>query len=265
MSGTMLATTILALRLLLWTSAAAQSTQPASDAATASPASGVGLEWIQLAPGLFQMGCVPGDTSCDANETPRHEVRISRGFAVTATPITVEQYRAYAEGTGRRMPRQPEWSAAKHPVVETTWAEAAAFCQWAGGRLPTEAEWEYAARGGHDGALYPWGNEFAKTRVNTSGYGEDGTQTVPVGTFEPNGFGLHDLVGNVWQWVADSYDAEYYARSPRVDPPGPPEGRFRVARGASWKPYPKLMRLSNRGRFSPTHHNYYLGVRCARD
>ena len=95
--------------------------------------------------------------------------------------------------------------------------------------------------------------------------GTDGPEQVSVGTLEPNGFGLYDLVGNVWQWVNDSYDGTYYMSSPASDPPGPPAGRFRVARGASWKPYPKLLRVSNRGRYMATSRNYYTGFRCARD
>ena len=163
------------------------------------------------------------------------------------------------------MPAQPDWSGPDHPVVGVNWYEATRFCASAGGRLPTEAEWEYAARGGRDGTLYPWGDEFKDHGVNTQGYAADGTQTVPVGRLKPNGFGLHDLVGNVWQWVADPYQEQYYASSPAVDPSGPETGRFRVARGASWKPYPKLLRISNRGRYLPTSRNYYTGVRCARD
>jgi formylglycine-generating enzyme required for sulfatase activity len=224
------------------------------------------LTWVTVPPGVFQMGCVSQDTSCGANERPRHEVVISRGFAMTATPITVGQYRVYVESAPSKMPRQPEWSGERHPVVETTWTEAQNFCTWAGGRLPTEAEWEYAARAGRDGMLYPWGDDFGKGRVNVGGYdGTEGTQTIEVATFAANAFGLFDVVGNVWQWVSDWYDEQYFQSSPSADPPGPPDGRFRVARGASWKPYPKLLRISNRGRFAPEHHNYYLGLRCVRE
>ena len=114
--------------------------------------------------------------------------------------------------------------------------------------------------------LYPWGDDFEKGRVNVGGYdASDATQTVEVATFAANGFGLFDVVGNVWQWVSDWYNERYCPGSPRADPSGPRDGRFRVARGASWKPYPKLLRISNRGRFAPAHHNYYLGFRCVRE
>jgi len=223
------------------------------------------IRWVRIPPGKFQMGCVPGDSACGTNEQPRHRVAITQETWMMVTPVTVKQFRRFAATADVTLPVQPEWSRDDHPVVEITWNEAVVFCRSTEGRLPTEAEWEYAARGGLDGMLYPWGNDFEKGRVNTAGYGDDGEQTVPVGSFEPNGFGLHDVVGNVWQWVADSYDETYYARSPTSDPLGPEARRFRVARGASWKPYPKLLRVSNRGRYAAGFRSYYIGFRCIRD
>jgi formylglycine-generating enzyme required for sulfatase activity len=88
------------------------------------------LPWVDLKAGAFQMGCVPEDRSCSSNELPRHEVTITPAFSMTATPITVAQYRAYADATGVRMPRQPAWSGDSHPVVETTWPEADAYYGW---------------------------------------------------------------------------------------------------------------------------------------
>jgi formylglycine-generating enzyme required for sulfatase activity len=182
-----------------------------------------------------------------------------------ATPVRVDDFRRTAASAGVPMPAQPEWSGDDHPVVSVSWHDATTFCRAAGGRLPTEAEWEYAARGGLEGTLYPWGNDFAAEAVNMAGYATEGSQTIPVGKLKPNGFGLHDLVGNVWQWVADAYEETYYNRSTVEDPSGPESGRFRVARGASWKPYPKLLRLSNRGRYLAASRNYYTGFRCVRD
>jgi formylglycine-generating enzyme len=223
------------------------------------------MQWVRIPAGVFEMGCVPMDKDCDANEQPRHRVVLTRDMWVMATPVTVAEFRRLAGAAGLLLQAQPEWSGASHPVVNVAWDEASAFCRSAGGRLPTEAEWEYAARGGVQGTLYPWGDDFSHGRVNVQGYAEDGPQTVPVGKGKPNGFGLHDLVGNVWQWVADAYDESYYGRSPQTDPEGPDSGRFRVARGASWKPYPKLLRISNRGRYLPATRNYYTGFRCLRD
>jgi len=132
-----------------------------------------------------------------------------------------------------------------HPVVHVSWNDAQAYCAWAGRRLPTEAEWEYASRGGLVGARYPWGDELHADEgwqvniwqgrfpsVNTQ---DDGwLTTAPVRSFSPNGYGLWQTVGNVWEWCADWYDPAYYERSPRVDPTGPESGAGRLLRGGSF-------------------------------
>jgi Uncharacterized conserved protein len=132
-----------------------------------------------------------------------------------------------------------------HPVVHISWNDAVAYCEWAGRRLPTEAEWEYAARGGLDQKKYPWGDEEVDEggwraniwqgsfpRENTR---EDGfLTTAPVRTFEPNGYGLWQTVGNVWEWCQDWFDPGYYRRSPDTAPAGPSMGMARVLRGGSY-------------------------------
>ncbi|MET9268226.1 formylglycine-generating enzyme family protein [Kribbella sp. NPDC003557] len=133
-----------------------------------------------------------------------------------------------------------------HPVTHVSWNDAVAYCKWAGRRLPTEAQWEYAARGGLEGARYPWGDELLGDdgawpcniwqgefpRANTE---EDGyLTTAPVRTFEPNGYGLWQMVGNVWEWCEDWFGPRYYKFSPAENPHGPSLGAARVMRGGSY-------------------------------
>lgn len=132
-----------------------------------------------------------------------------------------------------------------HPVVHVSWNDAVAYCEWSGRRLPTEAEWEYASRGGLDGSKYPWGDD----EVDAGGWqanifqgtfpiqntAEDGwSTTAPVRTFAPNGYGLWQTVGNVWEWCADWFDPGYYSASPLDNPAGPARGSGRVLRGGSY-------------------------------
>ena len=132
-----------------------------------------------------------------------------------------------------------------HPVVHVSWNDAMAYCEWAGRRLPTEAEWEYASRGGIEGARYPWGDELMDGdawRVNifqgrfpAMNTTEDGwLTTAPVRTFAPNGYGLWQTVGNVWEWCSDWFDAGYYGSSPRSNPTGSDSGQARILRGGSY-------------------------------
>jgi formylglycine-generating enzyme len=134
---------------------------------------------------------------------------------------------------------------ADHPVVHVSWNDARAFCTWSGTRLPTEAEWEFAARGGRAGAAFPWGDDLepgGEHRMNVfqgtfpnENTGADGfLGTAPVDAYPPNGFGLHNVTGNVWEWCADWFDVAYYASSPARNPGGPATGGHRVQRGGSY-------------------------------
>ena len=234
-----------------------------------------GLSYVHIAPGEFQMGATPGDTDADADEKPRHPVRIAKGFWLGATPVTVAAYKRFiAERPQFKMPPapgfNPDWTNPDHPIVLVTWGEAQAYCEWAGGssgRLPTEAEWEYAARGGKDGLKYPWANEITPQDANYSGSKWKGTS--PVRTYPPNAWGLYDMSGNVWEWVADWYGADYYATQPSgkpvEDPRGPQSGTMRVLRGGSFDFGTRDLRAANRNWNAPDLRSSYFGFRCVRE
>ncbi len=222
---------------------------------------GDALGWVRIPAGTFQMGCVPSDTRCGSDERPRHAVTISRAFDLMGAEVTLGQFRSLVA----EVDPQPAWSVSlAHPVVSIAWDEAVSFCQAVGGRLPTEAEWEYAARGGLDATVYPWGNEDPTHREGEPGGAAfEGDAARVVRSFAPNGFGLFDMAGNVWEWVSDF--GGLYAEGPATDPTGPDAGRVRVVRGGAYGDDAANLRLSNRTPNAPERVNVNVGFRCARD
>jgi formylglycine-generating enzyme required for sulfatase activity len=219
-----------------------------------------GLKYVWIPPGTFMMGCSPGDSECDDNEKPSHQVAITKGFWLGQTEVTVGAYKRFARETGRAMPEAPNfnrgWGNEQMPVVNVGWDDAVAYCGWAGGRLPTEAEWEYAARAGSTEACYGPLDDIAWYDRNSGG------RTHEVGQKRPNAFNLYDMLGNVWEWVSDWYDKKYYTGSPERDPRGPGQGEDRVFRGGSWYGFPRGARVSDRVRYVPAYWNDDVGVRC---
>jgi formylglycine-generating enzyme len=184
------------------------------------------------------------------------------------------------EGACWRRPEGPQSDIdgrENHPAVHVSWNDAQAFCAWSDKRLPTEAEWEYAARGGRSGQRFPWGPErepagehrmnvfqgrFPGENSRADGY----AGTAPVDAYEPNGFGLHNVTGNVWEWCADWFDASYYASSPAADPTGPASGSHRVMRGGSYMchvSYCNRYRVDSRSANEPDSSTGNLGFRVA--
>lgn len=221
----------------------------------------------QFAPipaGTFLMG---SDDGAD-DERPVHRVYVD-AFELAIYPVTECHYEAFLKATRHDGPR--EWHGARAgvdlPVVGVSWLDCIDYCRWRTEsgypvRLPTEAEWERAARGGVDGRRYPWGNDIPAW-VPEAGRGPLGGPW-PVTLGEPNAFGLYGIAGNIHEWSADWYAADYYASSPEKNPAGPPQGVRRASRGGSWRHAITISRCSARSRIDPSFRYTDYGFRVAR-
>ena len=190
-----------------------------------------GVEMVLVPESEFMMG---SDSGIDS-EKPVHRVYLD-AYYIDKFEVTNALYKACVDAEicdgPTNVSRYNNSQYAQHPVVYVDWEMAKTYCEWRGARLPTEAEWEKAARGA-DGRTYPWGDEIDDTFAN---YNKNVGDTTPVGTY-PKGvspYGVYDMAGNVWEWVMDWYDGNYYAKSPDANPPGPERGDYRLLRGGSW-------------------------------
>jgi sulfatase modifying factor 1 len=238
-----------------------------------------------------------GAADAEEDERPVHRVYVSE-FFIGRFPVTNDEYARFVHATGhpaplvRGLPRithggrealfrdgavpyvwdndEPPPGHGGHPVVLVRYDDAVAYCGWLSGmltrsvRLPTEAEWEKAARGGTEGLRYPWGNDIDASRGNYLADPATRPQrgTRPTGTYPPNAYGLCDVCGNVWEWVADWYGADYYGLGDVRDPRGPRTGKVRVVRGGSWvNDDVKMLRCAYRHRVPPDTYSYSVGFR----
>jgi formylglycine-generating enzyme required for sulfatase activity len=263
----------------------AKPSTPATPATPSAPAPGSVIrdgpaypEMVWISPGRFVMG-VPKEESTregwdDDNARPQHKVTISRGFHLGKYPVTRGEFTAFVADTGRDMSaRGFDWTKPgfeqtdRHPVVCVSHDDATAYAKWLSDktgeayRLPSEAEWEYAARAGTTTAHF-WGDGWddAPAYANTQSKG-----TTAVGGFKPNGFGLYDMLGNVWEWMADHWH-QPYAGAPADGSPwtsGGDAGR-RVVRGGSWVINPGFLRAGCRVRDDSDDRVIYFGFRLAR-
>ena len=231
--------------------------------------------------------------------TPKPPDSILVASSMVFTPVETDnlqdwtQWWSWVKNANWRQPQGPGSTIEDkmdHPVVQISWEDAQAYLQWSGKRLPTEAEWEFAARGGLKDNLYPWGNDFESITIcgNTwegdfpeHNHEEDGYfATAPAKTYEPNGYGLYDVAGNVWEWTADWYNVNYYAQLAKggliVDPkganvpydPSQPAMPQRVQRGGSFlcnESYCSSYRASARMKSSPDTGQDHVGFRAVMD
>lgn len=212
-------------------------------------------------------------------EDPPHRVFLE-AYYMDRFEVTNARYLKFVEGARHRTPQHyidplyDLWiganmppAVADRPVVNVDWYDAAAYCKWAGKRLPTEAEWEKAARG-TDGRIYPWGNEPpTAARLNFEQKWAGSETLRPVGSFGAGSspYGVHDLAGNVAEWVSDWYDAGYYRVAPERDPRGPAAGSAKILRGGSWTNHAATVRATARHADDPEGRNGDIGFRCAQD
>jgi formylglycine-generating enzyme required for sulfatase activity len=254
-------------------------------------------EMIAIPNGEFMMGCDPGNPAeipCFGEEVPLHAVYLDT-YAIDKYEVTNREYRECVNAGVCNMPfdtislsrhdyfYNPEFD--YFPVLYVSKWDADDYCRWQGKRLPTEAEWEKAARGAVSTRVWPWGNEYPDcTRLNFTDNSDNDHWTVcgdydttQVGSF-PTGaspYGLMDMAGNAFEWVADFYDVTYYHHSPAINPTGPITGTHFTIRGGSYRPNWYYSRTAHRhwGHHGPSNDNddapYYrndqVGFRCARD
>lgn len=224
------------------------------------------VEMIEIPTGWFVMGSAEADA--DQDEQPVARIFVD-GFWIDKHEVTNRRYQRCVDAGACVVPIGSELGdrgRADHPVAILSWRQATDYCRWAGKRLPTEAEWEKAARGGLEGKRYPWGDTLDRDKANflAEPLSKNSRGTSACRTFPPNGYGLYDMAGNVWEWVHDWHSSSYYATSPLNSPAGPREGTLRVVRGGSWlAAETRMLSCSHRHKVPPDTYSYGIGFRIA--
>ncbi|MEI7683618.1 MAG: formylglycine-generating enzyme family protein [Planctomycetota bacterium] len=235
----------------------------------------VGMKFVLIPAGTFRMGSPEGQAGARSNETPVHDIILTKPFYLGVTPVTQELYRAAMTVNPARF-TVPAGGSPQHPVEQVSWHDAVAFCRTLSTmpeeheakrvyRLPSEAEWEYACRAGGS-TVFTFGDTLAPAQANFNFRSDDAVpleRTSKVGQYPPNNFGLYDMHGNVWEWCRDWYDERAYARGETRDPQGPAEGVFRVVRGGCWRSQIATCRSAYRNALMPHNRDPYTGFRVA--
>jgi formylglycine-generating enzyme required for sulfatase activity len=222
------------------------------------------IEWVNIPAGTFSMGS-PINEPFRFDDEIQHTVSIN-AFRMSKYEITFDQYQLFCKATGKITPNDEGWGRGKRPVINVSRDDAMECAKWMGGRLPTEAEWEYAARAGTT-TPFPNGNCITTKQANYNGQkpyvgcieGLNLRKSVPVGSYPPNAWGLHDMNGNVWEWCSDWYGD--YSPEPQTNPMGIPSGSCAIIRGGSWYCFEQHCRSAYRSCYDPTTLNHGIGFR----
>jgi formylglycine-generating enzyme required for sulfatase activity len=224
-----------------------------------------GAPLVLIPAGPFFMGSETGQN----DERPVHRIDLD-AFYIDKYEVTVSRYARFLHA--QRPERPFLWNQAiqglqgQKPVIGVDWYDAKEYCEWVARRLPTEAEWEKAARG-DDQRTYPWGNDSPTSGHASAGRRKwMGYETLDVVGSHARGsspYGVADLAGNVWEWIADKYDEAYYTATPERNPQGPRVGPLRVLRGGAWNSDAAIIRSANRAAYIPSARRNDIGFRCA--